>query len=418
MTKISNQYSLTNVLTADTTNGRVGIGTETPSEKLSVIGNIRIDNGAADGGQLVLASSGSSDWNIDNFSGALRAYVGATERLRLTAAGNLGIGTASPGAPLSVVGNSSGYTLYSIGRNNADNASVISFRSNSAATEYAWIESGVNSQLDFGTNGNYRMRITSAGNVGIGTTSPENITNQTSLSVNGTNASRLDFQILGTKNSGLVSTAAGLYLETSTTIPLVFITNNTERMRITSGGYLKVANNGTYWFPTGTQHELNQSTTGSDTVILRNTSAVPYGMYMYFNTAPNNTTQYFIECSDGANTKISLYSNGSIYNRTGTYAAYSDIKLKENIVDATPKLDDLLKVKIRNYNLIGDELKQIGVIAQELEEIFPNMIDNTVDKDTGETTKGVKYSIFIPMLIKGLQEQQTQINELKALLNA
>ena len=86
--------------------------------------------------------------------------------------GSVGIGTSTPGAPLSVVGNSSGYTFYSIGRNNADNASVISFRNSSSSTEYSWIESGVNSQLDFGTSGSYRMRITSAGNVGIGTSSP------------------------------------------------------------------------------------------------------------------------------------------------------------------------------------------------------------------------------------------------------
>jgi len=83
--------------------------------------------------------------------------------------------------------------------------------------------------------------------------------------------------------------------------------------------------------------------------------------------------------------------------------------LKENIVDASPKLDDLMKVKIRNYNLIGEDLKQIGVIAQELEQIFPNMIDNTLDKESGEITKGVKYSVFVPMLIKAIQELNAKL---------
>jgi hypothetical protein len=84
----------------------------------------------------------------------------------------------------------------------------------------------------------------------------------------------------------------------------------------------------------------------------------------------------------------------------------------------------LLKVKIKNYNFIGDDKKQIGVVAQELEEIFPALVsespDFETDQETGEridlgtTTKSVKYSVFVPMLIKAIQEQQAQIEELKA----
>jgi hypothetical protein len=67
-------------------------------------------------------------------------------------------------------------------------------------------------------------------------------------------------------------------------------------------------------------------------------------------------------------------------------------------------------VRIRNFEMIADPtLKQIGVVAQELEPIFPNMIFESSDRDendqpTGTTTKNVKYSVFVPMLIKGLQE--------------
>ena len=100
------------------------------------------------------------------------------------------------------------------------------------------------------------------------------------------------------------------------------------------------------------------------------------------------------------------------------------IKLKENIIDATPKLEDLLKVKVRNYNLKTDpSLKQIGIIAQELEEVFPGLIeesnDTIKDEETGEmieigtTTKSIKYSVFIPMLIKAIQELKAEIDTLK-----
>jgi hypothetical protein len=79
----------------------------------------------------------------------------------------------------------------------------------------------------------------------------------------------------------------------------------------------------------------------------------------------------------------------------------------------------MMQVKVRNYNLIGDTTKQLGVVAQELETVFPAMIDETVDRDAegndlGTTTKQVKYSVFVPMLIKAIQEQQALITQLQA----
>ena len=71
----------------------------------------------------------------------------------------------------------------------------------------------------------------------------------------------------------------------------------------------------------------------------------------------------------------------------------SDISLKKDIVQATSKLDDLMKVNIVNFKFINDvtNTKQIGVIAQELEKIFPSMID--IDGNT--KTKSVKYKITL-----------------------
>jgi len=136
-------------------------------------------------------------------------------------------------------------------------------------------------------------------------------------------------------------------------------------------------------------------------------------------TASGTGWNHFIGYSDiGSTTNIKILGNGNIQNANNSYGAISDIKLKENITDATSKLDSLLKVKIRNYNLIGDDKKQLGVIAQELESIFPSMIETTNDVDKngkylGTTTKSVKYSVFVPMLIKAIQEQQLQIEQLK-----
>jgi len=117
-------------------------------------------------------------------------------------------------------------------------------------------------------------------------------------------------------------------------------------------------------------------------------------------------------------------NNGNVQNLNNSYGAISDIKLKDNIVDVTPKLADLMKVKVRNYNLKNaPEQKQIGVVAQELEQIFPSMVDEAIDRDEegndlGTTTKSVKYSVFVPMLIKAIQEQQILITSLTERITA
>jgi hypothetical protein len=216
----------------------------------------------------------------------------------------------------------------------------------------------------------------------------------------------------------------------------------TERMRITSGGYLKASNTGSYLG--GSYHELRTNRTDDwSTIISNSNSSSPYGLSLFYtNASPNNADNWFIFCEDSTAARFRVASNGNVTNVNGSYGSISDAKLKENIEDATPKLDDLLKVKVRNYNLIGEETKQIGVIAQELEEIFPAMIDESEDFEEvevpqldeegnevlneegevvtekqrvskGTTTKSVKYSVFVPMLIKAIQEQQEQINQLK-----
>jgi hypothetical protein len=185
-------------------------------------------------------------------------------------------------------------------------------------------------------------------------------------------------------------------------------------------GFIKVNAGGTPAYPyTTNNHEIHSASSGTDTLVVSNETASPYGLFVQWSgAAPNNTANYFLAGSDTTNLKIVIYSNGTVSNRTGTYNTISDVKLKENIVDATPKLDKLMQVKVRNYNLIGDELKQIGFVAQELETIFPSLIDNVPDVDknkepTGEITKGVKLTVMIPILVKAIQELKAEVDSLK-----
>jgi len=158
----------------------------------------------------------------------------------------------------------------------------------------------------------------------------------------------------------------------------------------------------------------NSGGSGSD--VVNSTSGAAAGTTRSLYTGWHTATT-----PQGGTLSFNVTTNGNVTNTNNSYGAISDAKLKENIVDASPKLVDLMQVKIRNYNLKGDyeQHKQLGVIAQELEAVFPAMVDESPDRDKegndlGTTTKSVKYSVFVPMLIKAIQELKAEFDAYKA----
>jgi hypothetical protein len=132
---------------------------------------------------------------------------------------------------------------------------------------------------------------------------------------------------------------------------------------------------------------------------------------VYSTSESSVHSEYYSDFPNKFTRTLYILQNGSLYNRNNTYGSFSDIRLKENIVDATPKLEDLLKVRVVNYNLIGSSNKYIGVVAQELEEIFPGLVET---ETSGQKYKSVKYSCMNIMLVKALQEQQVLINDMSS----
>jgi len=175
-----------------TSDGNVGIGTTSPSEKLHIAGggsgNVRLDSGGTYYGTNVQAiSSAGLKIGNDDFSGY--AYFHND--------GNVGIGTTSPGSKLAVAGEirtSEGSDYTTISTSGGD-------------TIFGNISSGANNIRIF-NGGSERMRITSAGNVGIGTTSPNTalevdgaISTTTSDYAQGTTGSRLLLETSGSGNT-------------------------------------------------------------------------------------------------------------------------------------------------------------------------------------------------------------------------
>jgi len=117
-----------------------------------------------------------------------------------------------------------------------------------------------------------------------------------------------------------------------------------------------------------------------------------------------------------------VFGNGNVQNTNNSYGAISDVKLKENIADASSQWNDIKAIKVRKYSMIADsesEANRLGVIAQELEASgMSGLVDEHIDlgpndENLGTTTKGVKYSVLYMKAIKALQEAMEKIESLE-----
>ena len=116
-----------------------------------------------------------------------------------------------------------------------------------------------------------------------------------------------------------------------------------------------------------------------------------------------------------------IYSNGNIQNTNNSYGAISDVKLKENITDASSQWNDVKSLQVRKFSFKDDQEHKLmlGLVAQEVELVSPNLVETINDKDgdgndLGTTTKGVKYSVLYMKAVKALQEAMGRIEQLES----
>ena len=265
------------------------------------------------------------------------------------------------------------------------------------------------------------MRIASDGKVGIGTTAPTrtltvigSVGNQFVGSQSQSNDTAKYGTYAGSHYHNAEQDVAGLVVLSDGTNNTVYLGGGvSEQNAATVLAFHTAANDAT----TGGSERMRINSDGRIGIASTGLGAVQVAVVI------NGQDWFFVCDADDGTDKFRVASSGNVQNANNSYGAISDSKLKENIVDASNKLANLKQVKIRNFNFKGDSQKQIGVVAQELETIFPSMVENHKDldkdgNDLGTTTKSVKYSVFVPMLIKAMQEQQTVIEALEARITA
>ena len=210
-------------------------------------------------------------------------------------------------------------------------------------------------------------------------------------------------------------------------------TTGTERMRIDSSGRVGI---GTIPDSNRNFHiESDQDGAFIQMIEMTGTGA-KFGLDIFTSGTQNDdTNSEFIRCRDTGAVRFRVMSNGNAQNANNVYGAVSDIKLKEQITDASSQWEDIKALKVRKYKKKEDVAKgdsdshwRLGVIAQELETAKMNgLVNNTSDLvedddgifvDSGTVTKSVKYSILYMKAVKALQEAMARIETLEAKVTA
>jgi len=132
------------------------------------------------------------------------------------------------------------------------------------------------------------------------------------------------------------------------------------------------------------------------------------GRWYWYHHVGNNCTSINTSITSSS---YRAYIGGSLFAE-GDLVAFSDVRKKTDIVTIDNALNKVLKLRGVYYTRIDEVEKgrQLGVIAQEINEILPEAVTYAADIDE----YGVKYGNIVGVLIESIKEQQKQIEELKS----
>jgi hypothetical protein len=387
----------------------VGVGTSSPLSKLDVKfatnkhAIFTASSSYSNSADLVAVNDAGSEVALGLGGSAVQFYTGATERMRLDASGNLGVGTTDPsgysfdtGVDL-VVGNSTNSAISVV--SSTTGTGYLAFADGtSGADKYRGLleYSHTDNFLGFRTNAVERARITSGGNLALGTTTSSSVisgtatvfevanSNLAAIAINNTSGKK--FSIASTTGSALI-----FYDETATA----------ERARIDSSGNLLVG---------------TTTATGANGVTIT-------PKYQLWNASDTSLTMAYFQYSNTTVGSISRTTTATAYNTS------SDYRLKNTIAPMTGALAKVSALKPCTYKWNADGSDGEGFIAHELAEVCPHAVtgekdavETYTDEDGNEQTRpqyqGIDVSFLVATLTAAIQEQQAIIESLKARLDA
>lgn len=395
--------------------GPVGIGTTSPIVKLQVESNattneIRMNGTTSsmrflnylDGTNWIqsgtdFSAGSSSDLNFSNIS--------ATQiNMTIKAGGNVGIGTTAPSAKLHLVdgGTAADSTFNANGRIKFRGDGVINWGPAADAGLLSWLAnlaivgSLVGNNLALYSNGVEQMRIDTAGNVGIGQTAPSaklDVTGNIRLSGAATRSISTE-----SGNSLLLHApgAAAVIIRNNVTDSLSIASNSaatfSNSVTIATGG-LTVTTGGATISAGGANIVGNSRVTGDLRV-----------------TANLDVTAATIPILNG-----NIQHNGNLTGNGGDISNYnnyltSDRRYKRDLVPLQDQNSNLEQLGVYTFKYLNDpkNREHIGLIAQEVQKFYPQLVLQTEDGKLN-----LNYVELIPVTIKALQESNAEIKRLK-----
>ena len=440
--------------------GRVGIGTSSPNlnsfnNAVTLSGTNNAGYELAKGSTLhgAFAVQGDDRVQLINFQNADLTFntgTSATERMRIDhSTGNIGIGTTAPINKLHIF-NTDFQQLCLEGQR----PTMFLKETNGNANEnFQFRVDGGNLQLqsqdDAQSSATTRLLITQSGNVGIGTSSPSQ-----ALTILG-NPSRIMLATASSGNGTLTFDASEYALiSNSSTAPMTFATNSTERMRILNNGNVGIGTSNPNrdlvikQSSGDASFRMETASNNNDVLTLRNGSGrLDIGNLNIVISSSGNVgigtvnPAHKIELhGDGGNTIFAIrdtdasptFSNRYIkfQDANGTeigkiirqgsavsYSTSSDYRLKENIVEMTDATERLKQLQPKRFNFIGYDNVFDGFIAHEVSSIVPEAISgekDAVDENGNPEYQGIDQAKLVPLLVKTIQELEARITTLEA----
>jgi hypothetical protein len=450
-----------------TSAGNVGIGTASPASKLDVVtaGDNTITSRSTGGSGLFHAtgvanaftgffinSVSTNLWSIQTRGDTnLHLYRNSGSGNVLIDNCNVGIGTASPTAELHIKAAAPEIVIQDGATDSFTSGAVsssLSFQArNSSVRVLGQIDAihestngtigGMRFQTRTGDVLGERVRINSTGNVGIGTPggtgklavlgdsinfypSADNNSNGIGCAINGANvasagaaSARLFMSGANSAHSGNLDLRSGSVV--SSTLNM-FATTGTQAIFLTTNGnsYFNGGNVGIGTTVPGAKLHVSDA---SVCIFAGKSGTGLTTPAMQISKGDNNSTT--------SNVYVQFFSNGVAagqghINANGgsqvAFGSFSDRRLKENIVDLPPQLANILTLRPVEFDYIESEggSHQIGFIAQDVEEVYPDLIG---EREDGMLTLS-DLNKNDARLIKAIQEQQATIEALTTRITA
>ena len=420
--------------------GNIGIGAT------GVFTNNHILNLSGTGIAIKNDTNGSSNnWstikNTATSSGSNLVFQTASGTIVMDNSGNVGIGTTGPGEKLAVSGNQHLTGDLRLGASSSATGTGIVKSSSGVLSLFTWgdatnIQIGGSDVIFKPESGSERMRITSAGNVGIGTTTfPTTAIGERELLVQGAIVSKppgvndyysylksnwaydsafeLGIQGAGTNHKFITSSnyyyGTQLNFHTSDQKRMVIDTNGDVGIGTTSpGAKLHVYADGKAAIIRSNQNvglEVQGGGNGTDIAIFKNTSGTE-------RFSLNDGGQMFnLGMASSSSANASLMHNSS----TGLIYRYtSSIRYKEDVKDLTNAVDKIMKLRPVEFKP-KDSLKYTtGMIAEEVFEVMPEItFEAEIEGFDKPQVDGISYEPLHAYYIKAIQELSIKIEQLE-----